>query len=248
MAANDFGIDRNGKLLVHLTLVAARASETAMLAAAPLEVSPAMKRYADAVEVVGDANIRAWVGEIRDRAQAILAADSSAEIEEDINIILRLAEQLMNGVDANGDQRIEPIADEGGVLVAYQQAQRMADIAIAPVPSGADVAMPLNIVQIPSTPPLITIDTAGFRFTPRKITIPLGATVVWTNSGPEDHSVTSEDGSFEQTILVSGGTFRHTFTQVGSFPYYCAFHGAPFGAGMSGIIVVQERSPSAPRE
>jgi serine/threonine protein kinase/plastocyanin len=218
-----------------------------LLAAASLEASPVRRRYADAAEVVGDANIRIWVGEIRDRAQAILAAGSSAEIEEDINVILRLAEQVMNGVDANEDQRIDPTADEGGVLVAYQQMQRMADVAIAPVSPGAAVTMSPNIVQIPSTPPLITIDTAEFRFIPRKITIPLGATVVWANSGPEDHSVTSEDSSFEQTILASGDTFRHTFTQVGAFPYYCAFHGAPFGTGMSGIIEVQERSPAAPR-
>ena len=39
-----------------------------------------------------------------------------------------LSENLLNGTDANGNGIIEPIAGEGGVFQAYQQAQYMAAI------------------------------------------------------------------------------------------------------------------------
>jgi hypothetical protein len=38
--------------------------------------------------------------------------------------------------------------------------------------------------------------------------------------------------------MGQGDTYSRTFQQPGSFPYYCTFHGAPGGEGMSGTVVV----------
>ena len=72
-------------------------------------------------------------------------------------------------------------------------------------------------------------------------TIPVGTTVEWVwVSGI--HSTTSgtctttcvEDGIWDSGS-GSGMTFSHTFTQAGSFPYFCEVHGAM----MTGLVVVQ---------
>lgn len=65
------------------------------------------------------------------------------------------------------------------------------------------------------------------------ITIPVGATVVWTNRDEQGHTATSgKDGIFARFDDIgwdSGGldldeSFSMTFTQPGVFPYTCRFH------------------------
>jgi LPXTG-motif cell wall-anchored protein len=62
----------------------------------------------------------------------------------------------------------------------------------------------------------------------------VGDTVTWSNSGPTGHSATATDGSFDTGILQKGSSGSHTFTQAGTFSYFCTPH--PF---MKGTIVVQ---------
>jgi plastocyanin len=38
--------------------------------------------------------------------------------------------------------------------------------------------------------------------------------------------------------LAPGAQFSHVFASATTVPYYCKFHGAPGGSGMSGTIVV----------
>ena len=86
-------------------------------------------------------------------------------------------------------------------------------------------------------------------FTPADLTINVGDTVrwVWRSSG---HSVVSgTDGNADNQfcspsntgcdnppLSSNGFTFEHTFTQPGTFPYYCSVH---FSLGMTGTITVQ---------
>jgi len=86
-------------------------------------------------------------------------------------------------------------------------------------------------------------------FTPADLTINVGDTVrwVWRSSG---HSVVSgTDGNADNqfcspsntgcdnpALSSNGFTFEHTFTQPGTFPYYCSVH---FSLGMTGTITVQ---------
>ena len=39
------------------------------------------------------------------------------------------------------------------------------------------------------------------------------------------HTITSDDGTtFDSGTIPVGGTFRHTFTRAGTFPYHCNYH------------------------
>ncbi len=75
-------------------------------------------------------------------------------------------------------------------------------------------------------------------FSPKSINISAGTTVVWTNYGTMNHTVTADDNSFTSGSLSPGATFSHTFTVSGTYNYHCIFHGASGGVGMSGSVIV----------
>jgi plastocyanin len=77
------------------------------------------------------------------------------------------------------------------------------------------------------------VTISDFKFSPGGTTVNVGDTVTWSNQGPTPHSATANDGSFDTGILSKGGSGSHTFSQAGTFSYYCKPH--PF---MKGTITV----------
>ena len=104
----------------------------------------------------------------------------------------------------------------------------------------------------------VAVGPAGnkLRFVPDTLSISVGDTVRWT-WGSDNHSVTSgtsctDDGQFcspdnmncDAGILSNTGfVYEHTFTQAGSYSYFCALH---CFAGMTGVINVTPRSRPHP--
>lgn len=79
-----------------------------------------------------------------------------------------------------------------------------------------------------------TVSITDFAFTASAKTVAKGTTITWTNFGATAHTVTSDDGtSFDSGSIAPGGTFTHTFSTSGSFPYHCDFH-----SSMTGTITV----------
>ncbi|MGH9156817.1 MAG: cupredoxin domain-containing protein [Acidimicrobiales bacterium] len=93
------------------------------------------------------------------------------------------------------------------------------------------LAAPALAATVPGT----IVDNA---FQPRNFTVAAGDTLVFTNTGQRQHTVTADDGSFNSGPLNNGQTFSRTFTTPGTFAYFCAFHGGPNGQGQSGVITV----------
>jgi hypothetical protein len=77
-------------------------------------------------------NIEEWAIKLRDTTKRIVQAPDGANIEADVRTAVTLANQILNGLDINGNELIEPIAGEGGALTAYQHAYYMADMPILP--------------------------------------------------------------------------------------------------------------------
>ena len=72
-------------------------------------------------------------------------------------------------------------------------------------------------------------------FAHQDVTISVGATITWVNVGSSEHTVTSDTpGLFGSDGLRSGDEFSSTFTEPGSFGYFCSFH----GSSMSGTVTV----------
>ena len=74
-------------------------------------------------------------------------------------------------------------------------------------------------------------------FDPFQLAVNAGDTVVWNGFGAQDHTVTSDDGLFNALVFF-GDVFSYTFSDVGTFPYYCENHGGAGGSGMAGTIFV----------
>ena len=77
------------------------------------------------------------------------------------------------------------------------------------------------------------VTVADFHFSPASTTIHAGDTITWTNNGPSSHTATARNGGFDTGVLKNGQSVSHTFTQPGTFTYFCQIH--PF---MHGTIVV----------
>ncbi len=85
------------------------------------------------------------------------------------------------------------------------------------------------------TPTTLTanISISGFSFQPQTVNVSAGTTVTWTNMDATAHTVTSNTGLFDSGPLSQGQTFSRTFSDAGSYDYFCSFH--PF---MTGRVVV----------
>jgi plastocyanin len=82
-----------------------------------------------------------------------------------------------------------------------------------------------NSVSIVSGSSTLT-DTA---YQPNPVQVSVGTTVTWTNDDAQPHTATSgqnatPDGTFDSGIMAPQGTFEHTFTEAGEFPYFCLLH------------------------
>jgi len=80
----------------------------------------------------------------------------------------------------------------------------------------------------------VTAAVQDFVFRPARLEIRAGATVVWTNNGQLQHTVSAEDNSFYSGPIEPGQQRSITFTRTGTFPFHCTPH--PF---MRGVIVVR---------
>lgn len=88
--------------------------------------------------------------------------------------------------------------------------------------------------------PASAVTLSNNQYSPAKLTVAPGTTVTWTNKEAKPHTVTAEDNSFTSKAMKENDTFSFKFDKPGTYAYYCAFHGAKGGKGMSGQIIVKK--------
>ena len=82
---------------------------------------------------IAASNVGEWAPQLRDLLIAILeAAPGASETGGMVRQAVALANQMLNGIDINGNENIEPIPGEGGALTAYDHSYYMADIVVLP--------------------------------------------------------------------------------------------------------------------
>ena len=79
---------------------------------------------------------------------------------------------------------------------------------------------------------------AGFLFKPESLSVAAGKAVTWTNFDDIAHTVTAgtpdaPTGAFDSGDRTKDQTFRHTFSDPGTFTYFCKNHN-----GMRGEVKV----------
>jgi len=78
----------------------------------------------------------------------------------------------------------------------------------------------------------------NFMFTPMELTIPAGAQVTWINQDDVPHTVVSVDHKFKSTALDTDEKFLFTFSEPGTYEYFCSVH-----PRMTGKITVTKARP-----
>lgn len=100
-----------------------------------------------------------------------------------------------------------------------------------PTATSVPAADPTPTPTLPPLPsfggPTIITDIANLKLS--DVTVPVGTIVLWTQLDAISHTTTSgtpgdPTGLWDSGVLVRGQTFSHTFTEEGSFPYFCQIH------------------------
>ncbi len=84
-----------------------------------------------------------------------------------------------------------------------------------------------NMEPSPQAGPTVTIRT--FQFQPNQLDVKAGTQVTWINQDDIRHTVTSgtpekRDGRFDAPLAGKGTKFSFTFTQPGTYAYFCDRH------------------------
>jgi plastocyanin len=80
-----------------------------------------------------------------------------------------------------------------------------------------------SATQTPITGESVSIQ--NFAYYPANLQVKVGTTVTWTNQDTAPHTVTFRDNTLTSSgMLQKGDVYRYTFTQVGTFTYYCQVH------------------------
>ena len=78
------------------------------------------------------------------------------------------------------------------------------------------------------------IDVRDFQFGPGELAVPVGATVTWTNRDGFDHTVRGDaEVPGRSEVLSEGDIYEFTFTEAGTYEYFCTIH-----VSMRGTVVV----------
>jgi plastocyanin len=77
-----------------------------------------------------------------------------------------------------------------------------------------------------------TVSIRDFSFAPSSVTINVGDSVTWRNTGDQVHTATG--GVFNTGNLSSGQSGSHTFSSAGTFSYKCTPH--PFMTGTVKVV------------
>ncbi len=99
--------------------------------------------------------------------------------------------------------------------------------AVQPTPTPTTVQPTRTSAQGSTLVVMIITNSDGsyYSFSPAKLTIKVGTTVIWKNVSSAPHTVTSDDGTtFDSGTVPVGGSFHFTFKTAGSFSYHCNIH------------------------
>jgi plastocyanin len=127
--------------------------------------------------------------------------------------------------------------------------------------SGSNGPVMLNSVSghsvSASTIVTVTVGSGGgFTFSPADVVIPVGGTVRWVWAA-SFHTVTSGSNGVADGLFCSpsdqncsgnptsnaGAIYEHTFSQAGTFPYFCQIH---WPSGMTGTVTVSGAVTATP--
>ena len=120
-----YGLLINGSQAGYLDGMIHHASYSAKASGATGEIS----MHAGHVEICTQ-NLETWAPELRDIALRIARAPQDQDVKADVGRASILAAQMLDGIDIDGNESVDPIAGEGGAITAFEHAEYMSDMHI----------------------------------------------------------------------------------------------------------------------
>jgi plastocyanin len=74
----------------------------------------------------------------------------------------------------------------------------------------------------------------GMKYSPERLEVKAGDTIVWTNRDVVPHTVTAAASKLESGSIAGTGTWRYVARTPGQIDYVCRFH-----PGMKATVVVK---------
>ena len=106
-------------------------------------------------------------------------------------------------------------------------------------PPATNNGTPVSIFDGNPTCSPVTPPNCGFNPSPLNLKMGVNNTVTWTNKGGQAHTATSNQTangslpSFNSNGINANQQYTYTFTQAGTYHYYCSYH-----TWMQAIVVV----------
>ena len=82
--------------------------------------------------------------------------------------------------------------------------------------------LPLEADTQPAGRHAVVVD--NFSFAPGMISVPVGASVEWTNRDDVPHVIMSAEKKFKSPVLDTDEQFSHAFDAPGTYDYFCSLH------------------------
>jgi len=135
--------------------------------------------------------------------------------------------------EAVQEESIEEIVMEEEIVMKEEIEEPEAE----PEPEVETLPMTLT-VSIPDGVGAPGCEETNECYLPYELSVAVGTTVTWSNDDLAAHTVTSgnfpeHDGLFDSSVFLSGDTFEFTFSDAGTFDYYCFVH--PWMAGIVNV-------------
>lgn len=127
-----------------------------------------------------------------------------------------------------------PAVDAFATRVALAELTRTPPLNVAAGATVVAVVVPTVAAAGAATGPLV-VDMGDDFYEPSAVRVKVGEPITWANKGAEAHDVRATDGSYFSPLLGVGETWTFSFSQPGTYNYFCT----PHGIGMSGTLVVE---------
>jgi plastocyanin len=98
--------------------------------------------------------------------------------------------------------------------------------------SSASASAAQSKVGDASAAAVVQVMIRNMKFDPPNLEVKKGDTVEWKNDDITPHTATS--ATFDSASIAPETSWRHTFSEAGTFPYLCTFH-----PDMKGAVIVK---------
>jgi plastocyanin len=98
------------------------------------------------------------------------------------------------------------------------------------------VVFALSGASVPVSAEEVEIHVDNFTFSPQTLTVAKGTTVVWVNRDDTPHRIVAVKNQFKSPVIDTDERFRWTFTEAGSYAYFCSMH-----PHMTGTVTVSAK-------